>query len=214
MIGSVGDRDSVLALGCEADYVLHLAHGAGQGWEGLRVVDIDGTRNVLDGALRGPCRRVVIGSSNHVVGWSELDYMAGLEVALPVGPQSSPRPDGLYGVAKVAGEALARAAAEHGGLQVSVLRIGTVRADDDLARAASDPSFAYIGDHEAVHRRLERTWLFHADLVRIVRDEFTASETFRLRYATSSPDDEVWSSEVLTWAVPDTAGRRESRPSS
>jgi uronate dehydrogenase len=73
LAGSVGDRDRVIELVAEADYALHLAHGANQGWEGLRLIDIDGTRNILDGALRGRCQRVVICSSNHAVGWSELD---------------------------------------------------------------------------------------------------------------------------------------------
>lgn len=200
--GSVGDRGQVLKLAAGADFALHLAHGADQGWEGLCTVDIDGTRNVLDGALRGPCRRIVIGSSNHVVGWSEVDYLAKVEIELPVGPQSPPRPDGLYGVAKLAGEALGRAAAELTGLPVSVLRIGTVRAIDDPVLAATEPGFAYIGDPAAVHRRLQRTWLFHSDLVRIVREEFAAVETYRLRYATSSPNDELWSSQPLTWTAP------------
>lgn len=212
MTGSVGERDRVLALVAAADYALHLAHGANQGWEGLRLVDIDGTRNVLDGALRGVCRRVVICSSNHVVGWSELDYLARVDVPLPVGPKSPPRPDGLYGVAKAAGEALARAAAELAGLPVSVLRIGTVRADDDLDRAVTEPGFAYIGDLAAVRRRLQRTWLFHVDLVRIVREEFAAAETFRLRYATSSPDNEVWSNQPLLWNAPEPVGARRRPP--
>ena len=73
---SVGERDAVLRFAAETDYVLHLAHGSCGGWASLREVEIDGTRNVLDGAMRGPCRRVVIASSNHVTGWSELDYLA------------------------------------------------------------------------------------------------------------------------------------------
>ena len=87
---------------------------------------------------------------------------------------------------------MGRAAAEFASLPVSLLRIGTVRLDDDVERAAGEDEFAYIGDREAVRHRLNRTWLFHADLVRQVREEFAAPETFRLRYAASA-DDEVWS---------------------
>jgi nucleoside-diphosphate-sugar epimerase len=204
---SVGERDTVLKFAGEADYVLHLAHGGCGGWAGLREVEIDGTRNVLDGAMRGSCRRVVIASSNHVTGWSELDYLAGIPVDLPLDPSAPPRPDGLYGVAKITGEALGRAAAEFAGLPVSVLRIGTVRLDDDVEQAAGEDEFAYIGGREAVRHRLNRTWLFHADLIRQVREEFAAPETFRLRYAASA-EDEVWSARTLTWTAPHQAGGR------
>ena len=197
---SVGERDTVLKYAAEADYVLHMAHGSSGGWAGLREVDIDGTLHVLDGAVRGPCRRVVIASSNHVTGWSELDYLAGMPVELPLDPSAPLRPDGLYGVAKVTGEALARAAAEFSGLPVSVLRIGTVRLNDDVEEAAAEEGFAYIGNREAVRRRLSRTWLSHGDLIRYVREEFTVPETFRLRYAASS--EQFWSAHALNWTAP------------
>jgi nucleoside-diphosphate-sugar epimerase len=198
---SVAERNTVLKVAAEADYIVHLANGTVGGWNGLREADIDGTRNVLDGAMRGDCRRVLVASSNHVTGWGEFDYLAGSRTGLPLEPSSPPRPDGLYGAAKIAGEALARAAAEFAGLPVSVLRIGTVRLDDNVEHAVDEKGFAYIGDREAVGRRLNRTWLFHADLVRLVREEFTAPETFRLRYAASA-GDEVWSMRALTWTAP------------
>jgi NAD(P)-dependent dehydrogenase (short-subunit alcohol dehydrogenase family) len=202
---SVGDRDAMAALLTDVDYALHLAHGAYAGWEGLREVDIDGTRNVLDGALAGRCRRVVLASSNHVSGWSELDHLAGLPAQLPVRPADPPRPDGLYSVAKAAMEALGRAAAESCGLPVSVLRVGTCRLDDDLEAAVREPGFNYIGDQDAVRRRLKRSWLSHPDLCRMVREEFAAPEAYRLRYATSDTDDALWSVAPLTWSPPSTS---------
>jgi hypothetical protein len=208
---SVGERDTVLKFATEADYVLHLAHDSCGGWAGLREVEIDGTRNVLDGATRGSCRRVVIASSNHVTGWSELDYLAGMPVELPLDPSAPLRPDGLYGVAKITGEALGRAAAEFSGLPVSVLRIGTVRLDDDVDKAVAEDEFAYIGGREAVRRRLNRSWLFHGDLIRYVREEFAALETFRLRYA-SSAEDEIWSARTLTWMAPHHVGGPNDSP--
>jgi nucleoside-diphosphate-sugar epimerase len=201
---SVGDRPTVLKLAADVDYALHLAHGAYAGWEGLREVDIDGTRNILDGALAGRCRRVVLASSNHVVGWSELDHLAGAPADLPVHPADPPRPDGLYGAAKATMEALGRAAAECHGLPVSVLRVGTVRLDDDPDQAAAEPGFGYIGDRDAVRRRLRKTWLHHGDLVRMIREELAAGETYRLRYATSCTDESLWALAPLTWTATDT----------
>ena len=186
----------------DVDYALHLAHGAYSGWEGLREVDIDGTRNILDGALAGPCRRVVLASSNHVSSWSELDYLAGRPAPLPVRPADPPRPDGLYSVAKAAMEALGRAAAESFTLPVSVLRVGTFRTEDDVEKASQEPDFGYIGDLDAVRRRLSQTWLAHPDLFRMVREELAAPETFRMRYAISSTDNVLWSAEPLTWTAP------------
>ncbi|MDQ1248778.1 MAG: uronate dehydrogenase [Actinomycetota bacterium] len=199
---SVGDRDAVLALMADADFALHLAHGAYAGWEGLREVDIDGTRNILDGALAGRCRRVILASSNHFGGWSELDNLAGRPAPLPVTPSDPPRPDGLYGVAKATMEAMGRAAAECFALPVSVLRVGTCRAEDDVEKAVREPGFSYLGDLDAVRRRLSQTWLSHPDLFRIVREELAASETFRLRYAISSTDDVLWSVAPMTWTAP------------
>lgn len=198
---SVGDREAVLKFAADADYILHLAQGTHDGWAGLLEVEIDGTRNVLDGAMRGSCCRVVIASTNHVTGWSELDYLAEIPVALPLDPSVPLRPDGLYGVAKVTAEALSRAVSEFSGLPVSVLRIGTVRLEDDIDQAAKEDEFSYIGDQAAIRSRLNRTWLFHGDLIRYVREEFAALETFRLRYA-SSAEDEFWSARVLTWTAP------------
>jgi hypothetical protein len=117
-------------------------------------------------------------------------------------PGDPPRPDGLYSAAKIAMEAMGRAAAETLGLPVSVLRVGTCRVVDDPEQAVAEQGFTYIGDHAAVRRRLAQSWLSHPDLVRMVREEFTAPETFRLRYAVSSTDNTLWSVEPLTWTTP------------
>ena len=199
--GSVADRAQVEALSQGCDAVVHLATGTAAGWSGLLEVDLDGTRNVLDAASRAGCRRVVITSSNHTNGAAELDHLAGLEVET-VRPASSPRPDGLYGAVKVCVEALGRAAAECIGLPVSILRVGTVRLVDDPAAWYTSPDFAYIGDEAAVRDRLQRTWLFHPDLVVYVREELSATETYRVRYATSKPRQAMWDHRPAVWERP------------
>ena len=141
----------------------------------------------------------MLASSNHAVGWAELDDLSGLSAELPVTPWSVPRPDGLYGAVKVFVEALARAAAECLLLPVSLLRIGTVRLDDDPAHAVAGPDFGYVGDAAAVTARLARTWLHHADLVAMVREELAAPDLYRLRYGTSDTRQELWSREVYIW---------------
>lgn len=199
---TVADRTLVTLLAADADAILHLAHGAYDGWDGVLDVELSGTRNLLDGALIGHCRRVVLFSTSHVTGWYELDALRGLPDDVPLAPAVPPRPDGLYSVGKLAEEALGRAAAETAGLPVSVLRVGTVRLDDDLEHAADEPGFSYIGDRDAVVRRLRRSWLSHDDLERFVREELAAAELFRLRYAVSNHHDQFWSTDPLIWDLP------------
>jgi len=183
----------------QADYALHLATGGSSGWPGLVQTEIDGTRNVLEAAIATGVARVVLASSNHTSGCAELDLFAQRDVDLPVRPDDPPRPDGLYGAAKVALEALGRLAAESSGLPVSILRIGTMRLDDHPSHFFDDHAFGYIGNASEVEQRLERSWLFHDDFNALVREELRATETFRLRFAASSDDESVWSKEIYTW---------------
>lgn len=200
---SVADRNAMLPLASQADYIIHLATGAPAGWHGLIDAEINGTRNLIDGAISGDCRRLIIGSSNHVVGWHELDYLAGRDDAVvPLPVDSPPRPDGLYACAKTFSEALGRAAAEWAGLPVSILRIGTVRAIDDPLRYLDEPGLSYIGKPEDVLHRLRLTWLSHPDLIRICRDEFAHPDTFRLRFAISAEDSPLWGIDALAWQAP------------
>ena len=79
------------------------------------------TSTAWSGCSRPPAApaspRVVCASSNHAAGFTPVG--AELPADLP------PRPDTLYGVSKVFGEALGRYYAERYGLQVACLRIGT-----------------------------------------------------------------------------------------
>jgi len=98
--------------------VIHLGAIADEAdFHDLAAVNIVGTFHVLEAARRHGIGRVLIASSNHVTGL----YPA----AATVGPELPVRPDGLYGVTKVAGEALGRLYAEKFGLGVACLRIGS-----------------------------------------------------------------------------------------
>lgn len=198
-IGSVANVADVASALDQVDYVLHLATGGPLGWLGLVQTEIEGTRILLEGAVAAGVTRAVLASSNHTHGCAELDLFAHRDVELPVRPGDTPRPDGLYGTAKVAAESLARVAAESAGLPVSVLRIGTMRLDDHPSHFFHDQAYEYIGSTSEVEQRLERSWLFHEDFNTVVREEFAATETFRLRFCASSDDESVWSKEVLTW---------------
>jgi nucleoside-diphosphate-sugar epimerase len=196
--GSVADPRVVshAAEGCHA--VLHLATGAPE-WPGLFDVDMRGLRNVLDSATANGVRKVIFASSNHVVGMHEKEALRlGRYTEYPI--SAPPRPDSPYGAAKAFGEALCRYTSETSDVSTSCLRIGTVRPTDDIDRYCREPAFKYVpGGTEGVRARLRKTWLYHEDLIRIVREELESSDSYRLRFAVSNNPGRFWSLDVLAW---------------
>ncbi len=114
---------------------------------------VHGTYQLLEAARRARVRRVVLASSNHAVGFTPRAELIGVDVR--------PRPDGFYGVGKVATEALASLYVDRHGLRIACLRIGSF-----LERPTT--------------RRHLSTWLSPGDLVRLVHACLTADD---LRYA-------------------------------
>jgi nucleoside-diphosphate-sugar epimerase len=206
--GDVGDRELLQRCLQPGGAVVHLVTGASRGWEGLLAVDVLGTKGLLDAAAQIGVRRVILASTNHVVGGFELDFFRrgvapGLGTGAPdlvVRPTDPIRPDSEYGAAKAFGEAYGRFIAETTQTAVSCLRIGTVAPVDDPAAYARSPEFDHIpGGAEGVGRRLRATWLYHADLLRIVREELAATDHFRLRFAVSDNPGRFWSLETYRW---------------
>ena len=95
-------------------------------------------------------------------------------------------------------EALGRFASDASGLPVSVLRIGTMRANMTLQELIDSNELAYLGFGEFRQQRLKRTWLTGDDLVDMLLEEFNALEPYRLRFATSSPDQDEWDHSIYT----------------
>jgi uronate dehydrogenase len=141
----VGDvsRPGVVATaakGCEA--VVHLAGiPVEAGFAELRNANIDGTYQVFEAAREAGVRRVLHASSNHAVGF----HPGGTELTVDV----RPRPDSLYGVTKVFGEALGSYYADRYGMDVAAVRIGSC-----FDRPPSVRGLA--------------TWLSPADCVRLI----------------------------------------------
>jgi uronate dehydrogenase len=127
--------------GCSA--IVHLAGIPTEaGFEELLETNIRGTYHVLEAArTSGTCRRVILGSTNHVTGFYPSD-----ETITPEAPQ---RPDGLYAASKAYGELLARLYHEKHGLEAIAIRIGSF-----MDRPTS-PRHAH-------------TWISHRDMVQLV----------------------------------------------
>lgn len=166
---NIANEDQVRAVFDEFSpvaYVLHLAanSSANADWQSVLMSNIHGTWNVFSIASQNKVKRVVFASSNHATG-----YYEGIPPTLHRQPRpptirvNNPvRPDGPYGISKIAGEAVARYFYDHHNLEAVCLRIGSVLKDDDPTK-------------EDRHRS---TWLSHQDLKHLIRRALLANENF------------------------------------
>ena len=121
------DFDSVRQAMDGVDAVIHLA---AQSWEAdvyekMIPNNITGCYNVFEAARRTGVKRVVFASTHHVVG-GYLEEGVKVDEDVPV------RPDMMYAVTKVFGEAVGRLYAEKHGLSVISARIGHWLTPDTL----------------------------------------------------------------------------------
>ena len=142
----VGDLTDPAALDEAVAGVEAIVHLAGQptetGWPTIRDANIEGTFQLFEAARRAGVRRVVFASSNHAVGFTP-------QAADDLPADTPPRPDTLYGVSKVFGEALGRYYHDRYGFRVACLRIGTFSDEPPDGRGLA-------------------TWLAPADCARLV----------------------------------------------
>lgn len=126
------------------DCIIHLAGIPQEApWDDIEALNINGCYNVFEAARRQGVKRVVFASSNHAVGFHRRENI--------LDDKALPRPDTLYGVSKVFGEALGRLYANKFGLSVACLRIGTFRTPD-----------------RPVESRQLLTWISHRDMAQLV----------------------------------------------
>lgn len=156
-----------------ADAVVHLGGVADEApLPDLLDSNVMGTFNVLEAARRQSVGRVVLASSNRLTGFYPASTM--------VTPEMPPRPDGLYGVSKVAVEALGRMYADKFGMSVVCLRIGSFE------------------DAPAEQRHLA-TWLSPRDCLGFVRAALTVPGVrFVSAYAVSANTRRFWDIEAGT----------------
>ncbi|MEO3796613.1 NAD(P)-dependent oxidoreductase [Nonomuraea sp. B10E15] len=161
-----GVEDAMSVIG-GADAVVHLAGVPDEApLADLLEGNVLGSHHVLEAARRAGVGRVVLAGSNRLTGC----YPA----ARTVSPQLPPRPDGLYGVSKVAVEALGRLYADKFGMEVVCLRIGSLEPEP------TDP-------------RHLATWLSPRDCAGFVWSALTCPGiTFTAAYAVSANTRRFW----------------------
>ncbi len=163
----LSDFQAVLEAAAGVDAIVHLGAIPDEDtFERLLRANIVATYHVFEAARRRGVRRIVFASTNHVTGF----YGASERI----GPNDPVRPDSLYGVSKVFGEALGRLYADKFGLEVVCLRIGAFGERPSSGAAA-------------------RMWLSPRDAVQLFRKSIEAPDVgFLVVYGASNIDDPLW----------------------
>ena len=163
----LADADAIASAVQGVDAVIHLGAVPTEApFDDLIGPNLIGTFNVFDSARRAGARRIVFASSNHATGFYPVEQtLAGHEPT---------RPDSLYGVTKVYGEALGRLFVDKFGMEVVCLRIGTFA---ERPRQVRDLA----------------TWLSRGDAVRLVAASLSAPDVgFRVVYGASANTRRFW----------------------
>jgi nucleoside-diphosphate-sugar epimerase len=200
-VADIADLDAIRPAFAEVDAVVHLAASPAVDtpWDDVLRNNIVGTRNVFEAAREAGVRRVVFASSNHAIGMNEIDNapkLYDLDDPRVFDETAEPRPDSLYGVSKLFGEAVGRMHHDLHGLDVVCLRIGSVRADDDPASAAmlasTPPPLAQLTGEER-RRRMRATWLSRRDCAELIARSLEADVGWAIVYGISDNPRQFWS---------------------
>ena len=115
--GDLAEPGVALEATRDVDCVVHLAgvpRETGGTPEQILRATVLGCHALFEAARANGARRLVVASSNHVIGFYRSDR--------PVGTEEPARPSGHYGVSKVFGEAMSRLYADKFGMEVACLR--------------------------------------------------------------------------------------------
>lgn len=198
-IVDLADLPGLTAAIERTDVVVHLAGAATPDapWESVLEANIVGTRNVLEACAASGVPKVVLASSNHVVGGYEVAeapaiYHRRRDPLLD--ERADIRADSLYGVSKAWGEILARFYHDFRGLSAICLRIGTVLRDDDPATPAIAVTASWLQlTTQEKYERLQATWLSHRDCTELVIAAIEADVGWAIAYGVSDNPGRFWS---------------------
>ena len=156
----VADLDAIRPAFEGQDVVVHLAAELSENWDRLLATSIVGAYNVYEAAVSAGVQRVVFASSGATIrGWGAVApyeaIHAGRYKDVPetwpmITHEDVPRPQGLYGVTKVWGEALGRHFSDTYGLSVLCVRIGAVPADNRQGDSTTAANFLSHGDVSSI----------------------------------------------------------------
>jgi nucleoside-diphosphate-sugar epimerase len=200
-VADITDLDAIVPAFAGMDAVVHLAASADVAtpWDDILHNNLIGTRNVFEAARRAGVGLVVFASSNHTIGMYELDggpSLYELDDERVYDHTAELRPDSLYGVSKVFGEAIGRYYVEKHGLRAINLRIGSVRADDRPGDPAFYSRVPSLVDHltpEERRKRLRATWLSRRDCAELIASALDADGVrWAVVYGISNNPRQFW----------------------
>jgi nucleoside-diphosphate-sugar epimerase len=198
-VGNITRLASIRPAFRGVDAVVHLAGASSvdSPWEQVLANNVVGTYNVFEAARQAGVKRVVYASSNHTIGMYEAEGAPGIydlddgrafDVSVPV------RPDSLYGVSKVFGEALGRLYADRHQMDVICLRIGAVRESDDPTKAEAGRPFEPfpVLTTDQSRKRLRAVWLSHRDCAQLIQRALEAPVHWAVVYGISNNPRRFW----------------------
>ena len=184
------------------DAIVHMAatSAVGSVWDDVLQSNLIGTYNLYEAARLAGVGHVIYASSNHTIGTNENLYapeLYELDNPLVFDHTAELKPDSLYGVSKVYGEAMARYYVDHHGLRVHCLRIGTVKGSYEtghpahLWKAERDSESGI----ESARLRLRSTWLSERDCTQLIERCLESDLTWFLGYGISDNPRRFWDIE-------------------
>jgi nucleoside-diphosphate-sugar epimerase len=216
VLTDIVDLDALVAAFQGADAVIHLGatSAVSSEWEAVLPSNLIGTYNVFEAARQAGVSRVVFASSNHAIGTFETENAPALfEIDDPrVWDHTAEiRPDSLYGVSKVYGEAVARYYVDHHGLKAYCLRIGGTRGKDDPSHPDNlwKPERDAEPGIEVARKRMRAVWLSERDCVQLFERCLASDRDWVLCYGTSDNPRLFWdithAKDVLGYRPQDSA---------
>ena len=172
--GDLSDKDAVEAMVAGCDGIVHMGGQANEAnWQTIRAANLDGMFNLYEAARKHGKPRIVFASTNHTIGYHRQTER--------IDASARTRPDGLYGVSKVFGEALASMYHDKFGVETALVRIGSC--------------FPKPTNH-----RMLSTWLSHDDLVRLIECIFRAPRIgCPVIYGVSANDGTWWDNSAVSF---------------
>ena len=180
----LGDKAAVEELVEGCDGIVHMGGQATEApWETIRQANIDGMFHLYEAARKSSTNpRIIFASSNHAIGFYEQTER--------LDAKSCPKPDGLYGVSKVFGEAMASMYYHKFGIETASVRIGSCFP-------------------EPKNHRMLSTWMSYDDFVQLIERIFTVPRLgCPIIYGASANDCSWWDNHevaYLGWQPKDNA---------
>ncbi len=170
----LGDKAAVEELVKDCDGIVHFGGVATEHpWDPICNANISGLVYLYEAARKHGHPRIMFASSNHAVGFHPQNKVIDNTVY--------PQPDGLYGVSKVFGEALANAYHSKFGIETAIVRIGSC--------------FPKPTDH-----RMLSTWLSYDDLAGLIGRIFDVPRLgCPIIYGVSNNTASFWDNRQVKW---------------